>query len=53
MPAKCSTCGKTIRVPKEWSVGAATRKHYWRHHPEVMMAKRLDRIGDAAVQKRK
>ncbi|MGH2734397.1 MAG: hypothetical protein ACRDKZ_02360 [Actinomycetota bacterium] len=33
---KCRTCGKRIHVPKGWSVGSASRRHYWRKHPEVM-----------------
>lgn len=33
---KCKTCGKRIHVPKGWSVGSASRRHYWRKHPEVM-----------------
>lgn len=32
----CKTCGKRIYRPKDWSVGAAVRKHYWKYHPEVM-----------------
>jgi uncharacterized C2H2 Zn-finger protein len=37
---RCNTCGKVIRVPKDWSVGAATRRHYWRNHRDVMLAAR-------------
>ena len=35
----CKTCGKKIR-PRDatMSVGAASRIHYWKHHPEVMLA---------------
>lgn len=36
----CNTCGKTIRVPKDWSIGAATRRHYWRNHRDVMLRAR-------------
>jgi hypothetical protein len=37
--ARCRTCGATIRPhAKDMSVGAAVRKHYWRNHPEVMLA---------------
>ena len=25
------------------SVGAASRIHYWKHHPEVMLGKRADK----------
>ncbi|MGH2758794.1 MAG: hypothetical protein ACRDKJ_04430 [Actinomycetota bacterium] len=36
---KCGKCGATIRPrAKDMSVGAASRLHYWRHHPEVMLA---------------
>ena len=35
----CRTCGATIRpTAKDMSVGAASRKHYWKYHPEVMLA---------------
>ena len=31
----CHTCGMRIRPKaKDMSLGAAVRKHYWRHHPE-------------------
>lgn len=33
---RCHKCDKPIHVPKDWSVGPAVRRHYWRHHPEVM-----------------
>ncbi len=32
----CSRCNRSIHVPKDWSHGAATRRHYWSKHPEVM-----------------
>jgi hypothetical protein len=35
--ATCKECGKKIRQPKDMSVGAASRIHYWKHHREVMM----------------
>ena len=36
---RCKTCGATIRPrAKDMSVGAASRIHYWKHHPEVMLA---------------
>jgi hypothetical protein len=50
--AKCQTCGKTIRINKGWSIGASARKHYWRHHPEVMMAKRIDKEAENALPKK-
>lgn len=35
---RCKTCGKTIRPSaKDMSVGAASRIHYWKYHPEVML----------------
>jgi len=38
--ARCHTCGKVIRVPKGWSVGSASRRHYWREHRDVMQPTR-------------
>lgn len=38
--AKCKTCNKIIRFPAGWSVGASVRRHYWRHHPEIMKGQR-------------
>ena len=36
---RCKKCGATIRPrAKDMSVGAASRIHYWKHHPEVMLA---------------
>ncbi len=35
--ATCKTCGKKIRQPKEMSVGAASRIHYWKFHRDVML----------------
>ena len=33
----CKTCGKKIRPrDKDMSVGAASRIHYWKFHPEVI-----------------
>ena len=35
---RCKTCGMTIRPrAKDMSVGAASRIHYWKYHPEVML----------------
>lgn len=34
---RCRRCNKPIRVPPGWSPGAATRRHYWRKHRDVMM----------------
>jgi hypothetical protein len=38
---RCRTCGKVIRVPKGWSVGSASRRHYWREHRDVMQPRTL------------
>jgi len=35
--ATCKECRKKIRQPKDMSVGAASRIHYWKFHREVMM----------------
>jgi len=35
----CRTCGKKVRIPQGWSSGAASRRHYWAKHPEVMRGK--------------
>lgn len=32
----CKRCDKRIYVPKGWSPGAATRRHYWSKHPDAM-----------------
>lgn len=37
---RCTRCRTAIRVPKGWSFGAATRRHYWAKHRDVMMAGR-------------
>jgi hypothetical protein len=37
----CKKCGATIRPrAKDMSVAAASRLHYWKHHPEVMLGGR-------------
>jgi hypothetical protein len=51
--AKCKTCGKTIRVPQEWSTGAAVRKHYWRNHPERMEKFRADKVAETSIPPKK
>jgi hypothetical protein len=41
---RCKTCGATIRPrAKDMSVGAASRIHYWKHHPEVMLGGQANR----------
>ena len=37
----CSRCERKIRMPKGWSIGAGTRRHYWSKHRDVM----LPRVG--------
>jgi uncharacterized membrane protein len=34
----CQLCDKKVAVPKDWGIGAAVRRHYWRYHRAVMMA---------------
>ena len=35
----CKKCGAKIRpTAKDMSLAAASRKHYWKYHREVMMA---------------
>ncbi|MFN2388002.1 MAG: hypothetical protein ABR575_00125 [Actinomycetota bacterium] len=34
--ATCGRCNRKIRIPEGWSPGAATRKHYWAKHRDVM-----------------
>jgi hypothetical protein len=38
---RCRRCDKRIYVPKGWSPGAATRRHYWSKHADVMRASGL------------
>lgn len=35
---RCHTCGRAIHVPAGWSGGPAVRRHYWRHHRDVMQS---------------
>ena len=35
----CKRCDRAIHVPKGWGSGAATRRHYWAKHREVMERK--------------
>lgn len=42
---RCKTCGRRIQpYAKDMSLGAATRKHYWRYHPERMLAGQAARM---------
>jgi hypothetical protein len=51
---KCGKCGATIRPrAKDMSVGAASRLHYWRHHPEVMLAGQAKRDWRSKSAKKK
>lgn len=50
----CRTCGATIRPrAKDMSVAAASRLHYWKHHPEVMLAGQAKRAWGAKKAKKK
>jgi hypothetical protein len=50
----CKTCGARIRPrAKDMSVGAASRKHYWTYHPEVMTAWRADKEWNKQAKKKK
>lgn len=51
--AKCKTCGKTIRVPKGWTIGPAVRKHYWRAHTDVMERAHADRKAEESLPARR
>ena len=33
---RCGICQAPIHVPRGWSGGAATRRHYWAKHRDVM-----------------
>ena len=33
---RCHKCDKPIYVPPGWTAGPAVRRHYWRHHRDVM-----------------
>lgn len=46
---RCKTCGKAIRVPKDWTIGPAVRRHYWAKHPERMERSRADRAATKAI----
>ena len=38
---RCKACGAVIRPrAKDMSVGAASRLHYWKYHPEIMLGER-------------
>ena len=37
---RCRICDRAIHVRPGWSSGAATRRHYWSKHREVMLADR-------------
>jgi hypothetical protein len=50
----CKKCGATIRPrAKDMSVGAASRLHYWKHHPEIMLGKRADKRSVAKAKAKK
>lgn len=43
---RCKTCDAVIRAPQDVSLGAAVRRHYWRRHQDVMMARRAEHEWD-------
>jgi len=50
---RCRTCGATIRPrAKDMSVGAASRIHYWKYHPEVMLGKKPAKKPKRAAKKK-
>lgn len=50
----CQRCGMRIRPKaKDMSLGAAVRKHYWRHHPEVYLEGKAKARWNAAKRKAK
>jgi hypothetical protein len=50
----CKRCGATIRPrAKDMSVAAASRLHYWKHHPEVMLAGQAKRDWKAKPAKKR
>jgi hypothetical protein len=50
----CKTCGKKIRPSApDMSVGAASRIHYWKHHPEVMLGGQAKKKWDSAGKPKK
>ena len=51
--AKCKKCGKTIRIPKGWTIGPAARKHYWAKHREMMERPRADREAEESIERRR
>ena len=36
---RCQRCQRAIHVPAGWSHGPAVRRHYWRKHRDVMLAR--------------
>ena len=49
----CKTCGKKIRPrDKDMSVGAASRIHYWKYHPEIMLGGQAKKKWDKDGAKR-
>ena len=50
----CKKCGARIRpTAKDMSLAAASRKHYWKHHPEIMLAGQAKRSWRAKAAKKK
>ena len=50
---RCRTCGAVIRPrAKDMSVGAASRLHYWKYHPEVMLGGQAKKKWDGKPKKK-
>ena len=50
---RCKACGAVIRPrAKDMSVGAASRLHYWKYHPEIMLGGRTKKTGAKKAKRR-
>ncbi len=51
---RCRTCGAVIRPrAKDMSVGAASRLHYWKYHPEIMLGGQAKKKWAGKAKKKK
>jgi hypothetical protein len=49
---RCKACGAVIRPrAKDMSVGAASRLHYWKYHPEIMLGSRTKKTKARATKR--
>ena len=39
----CRICDRKVVMPKGWSAGSASRRHYWAKHPEIMRGSKAGR----------